>query len=107
MLTSSQLYDKVDKLRQQRGISIAKLNSLAGISHNTLNSWKQRGTMPKLEVLESICFALEVPLASFLYDVYMDQLSGEEITLLSCWRKINEGYRGAILSLLEVMSKKD
>jgi transcriptional regulator with XRE-family HTH domain len=105
MLNSEQLYDKIEKLRIQKGMSVAKLNKLAGISHSTLSSWRTRQTMPKLEVLESICFALGVPLASVLYDVDVDKLTGEEIELLTYWKKIDEEQRKAIMSTIKAMTK--
>ena len=105
MLSSRELYDKIEKLRIKRGLSVAKLNELAGISHSTLNSWKIRGTMPKLDVLDGLCYALEIPLAALLYDVNVDDLTGEEIELLSYWKKINEEQRKAIMSTIKAMSK--
>lgn len=105
MLTSKELYDKIEQLRIQKGLSVAKLNELAGISHGTLNSWKIRGTMPKLEVLDGLCFALGIPLAALLYDVEIDNLTGEEIELLSYWKKIDEEQKRAIMSTIKAMSK--
>ena len=39
MLNSMQLYEKIEKIRVQKGIPVAKLNKAAGISHSTLSSW--------------------------------------------------------------------
>ena len=72
MLNSMQLYEKIEKIRIQKGIPVAKLNKATGLSHSTLSSWKYRQTMPKLETLDSICFALEIPLAELLFDVSSD-----------------------------------
>lgn len=105
MLNSKQLYEKIEKIRIQKGMPIAKLNKLAGISHSTLSSWKYRQTMPKLEVLESICYALEVPLAAILYDIEVDKLTGDEIELLSYWRKINDEQKKAIMSTVKAIIK--
>lgn len=105
MLNSEQLYEKIEKLRIQKGMPVAKLNKLAGISYSTLSSWRTRHTMPKLEVLESICFALGVPLASVLYDVDVDKLTGEEIELLTYWKKIDEEQRKAVMSTIKAMTK--
>lgn len=101
MLTSLELYDKVEKLRIQKGMKVAELNRLAGISHGTLPSWKQRGTMPKLEVLDGICDALEISLATLLFDVDADKLTGEEIELLYIWRKATREQQQAFLAMLK------
>lgn len=105
MLNSKELYEKVEKLRIQKGLSVAQLNRLAGISHATLNSWKIRGTMPKLEVLDGISLALEIPISALLYDIEVDNLTGEEIELLSYWKKIDNEQRKAIMSTIKAMSK--
>jgi len=105
MLNSQELYEKIERIRIQKGMPVAKLNKLAGISHSTLSSWRTRQTMPKLEVLESICFALGVPLASVLYDVDVDKLTGEEIELLTYWKKIDEEQRKAIMGTIKAMTK--
>lgn len=101
MLTSMELYDKVDKLRIQKGMRVAELNRLAGISHGTLPSWKQRGTMPKLEVLDGICYALDISLAELLFDVDDNKLTGEEIDLIFTWRKASDEQRKAFMAMLK------
>lgn len=88
MLNSMELYEKIEKIRIQKGMSVAKLNKAAGISHSTLSSWKTRQTMPKIESLDSICFALGISLAELLYDIDSDKLTGEEIELLTYYNLI-------------------
>ena len=105
MLSSKELYDRIEQLRIKKGLSVARLNDLAGISHATLNSWKIRGTMPKIEVLDSLCFALGIPLAALLYDIDVDNLAPDEIELLSYWRKINTEQKNAILTTIKSMGK--
>ena len=107
MLNSMELYEKIEKIRIQKGISVAKLNKAAGISHSTLSSWKTRQTMPKIESLDSICFALEIPLAELLFDVSSDKLTGEEIELLSQWKQLNKEQRTAVMSTIKAMAKTE
>lgn len=103
MLSSKELYDRIEQLRIKRGLKVAELNTKAGISSGTLPSWKQRGTMPKLEVLDSLCFALGVPLASILYDVEIDKLTGEEIEHLSDYKKLSTKQKEAIRLTVKAM----
>ena len=107
MLNSMELYEKSEKIRIQKGISVAKLNKAAGISHSTLSSWKTRQTMPKIESLDSICFALEIPLAELLFDVSSGKLTGEEIELLSQWKQLNKEQRTAVMSTIKAMAKTE
>lgn len=103
MLTSQELYAKIDDLRKQKGLKMAELNIKAGISNGTMPSWKQRGTMPKLEILESLCLALDVPLAFVLYDVDENKLSGEEIEILSDWNRLNAKQKSAVRHIVKTL----
>ena len=105
MLTSKQLYEKVEKLRKEKGLTINKLSALAGISHSTLNSWKIRGTMPKLDVLDSICYVLGIPVVALLSDIDEDQLSGDEIEMLALWRTIDKEQKKAVITMIKAMKK--
>ena len=53
------------------------------------HSWISRGTMPELDTLESLCYALDKPLAALLFDVDKNRLTGEEIQLLSKRKKLD------------------
>ena len=107
MLNSMELYEKIEKIRIQKGMSVAKLNKAAGISHSTLSSWKTRQTMPKIESLDSICFALEIPLAELLYDIDSDKLTGEEIELLTYWKQLDKEQKQALMSTAKAMAKTE
>lgn len=103
MISSQKLYDKVDKLRRERGLTQNKLSDMAGISHGTLNSWKSRGTMPKLEVIEGLCDALQISPVYLLYGHDFENLTDEELELLNLWKGINQGKRKAILYLIRAI----
>ena len=107
MLNSMQLYGKIEKIRIQKGMSVAKLNKAAGISHSTLSSWKTRQTMPKIESLDSICFALGISLAELLYDIDSDKLTGEEIELLTYWKQLDKEQKQALMSTAKAMAKTE
>ena len=98
MLNSMELYEKIEKIRIQKGMSVAKLNKAAGISHSTLSSWKTRQTMPKIESLDSICFALGISLAELL---------GEEIELLTYWKQLDKEQKQALMSTAKAMAKTE
>ena len=104
MISSHELYDKVDKLRKEKGLTQNKLSDMAGISHGTLNSWKSRGTMPKLDIIEGLCDALKVSPIYLLFGNDFENLSDEELELLSLWKDISSDKRQAILTLLRTLS---
>ena len=88
-------------------MSVAKLNKAAGISHGTLSSWKTRQTMPKIESLDSICFALVISIAELLYDIDSDKLTGEEIELLTYWKQLDKEQKQALMSTAKAMAKTE
>lgn len=57
MLNSKELYDKISVWREEKGWTENKLCDMAGVSHSMFHSWLSRGTMPKLDTLESLCYA--------------------------------------------------
>lgn len=103
MLSSNELFEKVEKLRQQKGLTFAKFNELAGISHSTLNTWKTRGTYPRIDILDGIAAALDIPLAELLFDVDFKNLSPDEVELLSCWNGLNAEQKKAVVAMIKTM----
>ena len=93
MLNSMELYEKIEKIRIQK--------------HSTLSSWKTRQTMPKIESLDSICFALGISLAELLYDIDSDKLTGEEIELLTYWKQLDKEQKQALMSTAKAMAKTE
>lgn len=105
MLTSISLYEKVNKLRIEKQMSVAELYKKAGISHATLHYWKQRETMPTIEVLEAISEALNVSLSTLLFDVEEDKLTGNEIELISLWRQLSDDEQQTLISFIKTFTK--
>ncbi len=105
MLDSMAILEKIEKERLKKGLSVNKMSEKAGISHNTINSWKTRQTMPTLDVLEGICDALEIHLATLLFDIDTDALTGEEIDLLTAFRKLSEEQKHAAVQMIKAMQK--
>lgn len=105
MLSSADLYEKVERLRVEKGLTVAKFNQLAAISHGTLRSWRLRGTYPTVDVLDGIAYALGIPLAELLYDVDVNNLAPDEVELLDEWRQLNDEQKKAIITTIKTMYK--
>lgn len=103
MISSNELYEKVDRLRKEKGLTLHKLSVMAGISHGTMNSWRNRGTMPKYDVIEGICDALNISPISLLYCIDLENLSDDEVDLLVCWRSLADKQKRAFLELLKAV----
>lgn len=91
----------------QKGWTENKLCDMAGVSHSMFHSWVSRGTMPKLDTLESLCYALDKPLAALLFDVDENKLTGEEIQLLSRWKQLDIRQKKVIMDTIEAFGKTE
>ena len=107
MLNSKELYSKISVWREEKGWTENKLCDMAGVSHSMFHSWVSRGTMPKLDTLESLCYALDKPLAALLFDVDENKLTGEEIQLLSRWKQLDTRQKKVIMDTIEAFGKTE
>jgi len=102
----AELYNKIEALRKAKGLSINKLSYEAGISHNTLFNWRERGYAPSLPVLEGVCDALGISLSELFSSDEKEECSESEKQLLSLFSCLNNEQKRAVLALLESMAKK-
>lgn len=56
---------RVYELAAERNISINRLAELSGISVSTIKTTKNRGGQLKIDTIERICNALDIPLYQF------------------------------------------
>lgn len=98
------LYQKIDEYRKAKGLSVARLSYEAGISHNTLFNWREKGHAPSLPVLEGLCDALGVSLSELLSETPTDDLSENEKQLLTLWACLTNKQKQAVLQLLNSMT---
>ena len=67
-MNSKILYERISRLREERNLTIYKLAQLSGVSEATLYSWRDRGTMPSLVILDALSEALGVSIIQVLTD---------------------------------------
>lgn len=56
---------RVEELAAQHNLTIYQLSQLCGISFSTIQTAKRRGGQLKIDTIERICQALELPLSKF------------------------------------------
>ena len=76
------VWEKITRLRNERGWTVYKLAKTAGIPQSTMATWIGQGRSPSVDDLEKLCAALEISLGEF----FMDD-DGEEETRLRKRRK--------------------
>ena len=57
--------ERVYELAAERNISINRLAEMSGVSVSTIKTTKNRGGQLKVDTIERICNALEIPLYMF------------------------------------------
>lgn len=95
------IIDKIEKLKAQRGWSDYKLSLESGIAQSTIATMKQRGTPPKLDVLQAICEGFGITLAQFfMEDEQVEILTEQELFLVENFRKLSPKKQSALLELV-------
>ena len=98
--------EKITKIRKQKGWSLSKLATQAGLTTTTVYNWyNDKNATPSRDSIEDVCVAFGVSVAEFYADIEMDNLTEKEIRLLELFRKIPEKEQEKALSMLELLCK--
>ena len=106
-MESQEIYQKIDRLRKDKGWTTHHLSVQAGVSHNTLYRWQNRHSMPSFEVLEALCDTLQISLAQlFSSDGNSDELPEENKRLLEYWSTLNRKQKELVMNLITSLREK-
>jgi len=105
-MNSDEIFEKIERLRKAKGMSIYTLSQEALLSHSTFYSWQKRKTMPTLEVLEKIACALGTTLAKLLFNLDANELSEEQKQVMDIWSLLSRQQKDAALTILRTMVKQ-
>ena len=105
-MNSEEIFEKVERLRKDKGMTIFTLSNEAGISHSTLYSWQRRKTMPSIEVLEKLAEALGTTLSKLLFSFEANELNEEQKRVMELWAGLNREQKNAAFAMLRTMAKK-
>ena len=104
LLNNKEIYEKVDKLRQQRGWTVYELAMKAGISPQTLYNWRNRLSSPSLTLLDAVCYAFGITVIDFLLDNdELVNLTNEQKELMSLWNTLSAEQKKSIITLMKSM----
>ena len=68
-MTIDSVHQRINKLLDERRMSIYKLADTCDLPHSSLYTMMNRHTMPKLDTLDVICKGLGITLCDFFYDL--------------------------------------
>lgn len=102
------IYDKVNKIRKEKGLSLYKLAEKSGVSKSALYNWRDKESIPSLILLDSLCGALEISIIDFLLDGdELMSLTEEQKTLLDELGTLSSSQRKALINLVKEFKRKD
>jgi len=101
-MEAQEIYDKIDRLRKDKGWTTHYLSTQAGVSHNTLYKWRNRKTMPTVEVLEALCDTLQISLSQLFgnNDDSANELPEENKRLLEYWSTLNRKQKQIVMDMI-------
>ena len=98
------VYNKIDKLCEDRGWTIYELCKRANIPQTTLSTGRKRNNDPSISTLESICAAFGITLAQFFSEsnVPLD-LTNDQKEMLERWSYLSDKQKKIIYELIKTL----
>lgn len=91
---------RINDLCQNKNWTLYQLSVRAGLSANTVYSWKKKNIIPTIPVIEKICDAFEISLEQFFCG-FVGTMTKEERELLEVWQSLSDIEKKAINNLIE------
>lgn len=98
--------ERLQELREARGLSVYKLAKLSGIPQSTIATWYQKNLYPPVDKLEIICGVFGISLSEFFSTGPLNSLNPEQETLLDRWNRLSTKEKDSILSVMEAFLDK-
>ncbi len=100
------IYTKLEKLIDEKNITLSKLARMADVPVNTFHSMKRRGgNKMDIDTLDRVCSALGVSVETFVSGRALSiRLTDEETRLICCYRKLDKRNQRAFSSFLSEVS---
>ena len=102
----NEILQKIDRLREEKGLSVFRLTELSGLSENTIYNWYNKGRSPSLSALESVCKVLDISLSCFFAENINESISAQEEQLLGAFRSLTAEQKNLVLQLLNEFEKR-
>ncbi len=94
---------RILELMNERGWSRYRLSRECGVCITTVNAWFNKNNYnPRLDTLESICNAFEIPLIEFFSGIDESNLTAEQLIFLQKFNKLPDAWRKEIIELMDL-----
>lgn len=104
LLDSKGIIERVETLRKARGWSLYELAKQAAVPVSTLYNWRDKQSLPSLELLDAVCYAFGISVVDFLLgDDGLLALTEEQNELMKLWNSLTREKKSAIINLMKTM----
>lgn len=104
LLDSKGIIERVETLREARGWSLYELAKQAAVPVSTLYNWRDKKSLPTLELLDAVCYAFGISVVDFLMgDDGLLALTEEQNELMKLWNSLTCEKKSAIINLMKAM----
>lgn len=103
--------DKIKELRIEAGITQPELAKLVGVSNGTISFWENGLSTPRFSYIKKLAVSLNTTSDYLLEeekrDMNQHELTQDEERLLQAYRKMSEGKKKALFSMLDIGDMSD
>ena len=95
------IHQRILQLCKERNWTLYKIAHEAGISEATVYGWvNENHFTPSRNSIEDICAAFQISLATFYNDIDLDNLSPQQIELLSLFEKVPDTKKSVVIDII-------
>lgn len=94
-------FEKIDKLRVERGWSFYRLSQETGLSQQTFTQWMNGKTTPTTSALKSVCKAFNLSLAEFFAEDDIIVATPSTKDLLDDWFMLTDSQKQSVLAVIK------
>lgn len=97
----NQILNRIDELRNQRGVSQNELAKLIGVSANAVYHWRKTGALPTLANIEKICEVFGITVEQFFHGLDGEMPSSQDERFLNEWRSLSTEEKAAVVDVIK------
>lgn len=108
-MDTDKIFEIIDKLRKEKGMSLYELAKNAGINSATLYKWRSNKSTPSMFLIESLCETLGADYPKILDDasprIACNPLSEKEREVLLLWQTLDQNGRQKVMKLIDSLKE--
>ncbi len=95
------IFDKIDKLRVNRGWTIYKLAQESGLSQQTIHQWFDNHSTPTIAAIQAVCEAFGITVAEFFSENELIEATDELKKLYNDWCCLTKDEQTSVKLIIE------